>query len=176
MGSRRHLPAGPSIGLGARRAEASSARWSPLSVFRRMLSRVKCTTREESSRQIRACLPLCNQRAKTSASRSIGRTSPPFAPVQPRRRLTDYDQDEDETSTKNLRRIASRIAQMSFTSWRPPDPIENARRLANAESPPIDPARLPQSPPSSVPPLFLSLPFGSVHPSLLVQEGTFVTS
>ena len=83
----------------------------PMEASRRMLSRVECTTREESSRQIRACAyaSLCNQRAKTSASRSIGRTSPPFASVQPRRRrLTDHDQDANEgfeTKTRRAQRI-----------------------------------------------------------------------
>ena len=58
--------------------------------------------RDESARGIRS---MCeNRRAKTSASRSIGRTSPPFAQVQPRRRLNNsHDDDANEWFVKHRR-------------------------------------------------------------------------
>ena len=84
---RRHLPAGPSIGLGARRAEASYARWNRsimCGCFRALSAPRARSHRDKSARG--ATNPVCvlwepHRRAKTSASRSIGRTSPPFAQV-----------------------------------------------------------------------------------------------
>ena len=113
---RRHLPVGPSIGLGARRAEASYARWNRsimCGCFRALSAPRARSHRDESARGIRS---MCeNRRAKTSASRSIGRTSPPFAPVQPRRRLNNSHDDDDanEGFVRNIDETSTRMNEFT---------------------------------------------------------------
>ena len=68
--------------------------------------------RDESARGIRS---MCeNRRAKTSASRSIGRTSPPFAQVQPRRRLNNsHDDDANEWFVRNIDETSTRMNEFT---------------------------------------------------------------
>ena len=56
-----------------------------------------------------------HRRAKTSASRSIGRTSPPFAPVQPRRRLNNSHDDDDanEGFVRNIDETSTRMNEFT---------------------------------------------------------------
>ena len=57
---------------------------------------------------------LNHRRAKTSASRSIGRTSPPFAQVQPRRRLNNsHDDDANEWFVRNLDETSTRMNEFT---------------------------------------------------------------